>query len=44
MGIEADIAGCTVRVSFGPATSDADVERFVAEWRRIKRRAEARAA
>lgn len=44
MGVPADIAGSVVRVSFGPFTSEADVERFTAEWRRIKARAEVEAA
>jgi cysteine desulfurase len=44
MGVEPDIAACVVRVSFGPQTSAADVDRFVAEWRRIAERAAARAA
>ena len=39
MGIPEDIAGCVVRVSFGPSTAQADVDRFVAEWRRIQARA-----
>jgi len=38
MRVAPDIAGCVVRVSFGPATSDADVDRFLAEWRQIKQR------
>jgi cysteine desulfurase len=44
MGLPADIAGTVIRVSFGPSTSEADVERFAAEWRRIKGRAKAEAA
>jgi cysteine desulfurase len=44
MGITDDIAGSSIRVSFGPLTSEADIERFIAEWRRIKGRAEAQAA
>lgn len=44
MGLAPDIAGSTVRVSFGPDTSEADIARFVAEWRRIAERAAARAA
>ena len=39
-----EISSCFVRVSFGPETSDDDVNRFVAEWRRIRDRAAARAA
>lgn len=41
MGIDPEIAGTIVRVSFGPETSDADIERFLGEWRRIKSRAAA---
>jgi len=44
MGLEAEIAGSTIRVSFGPHTSAEDVERFLAEWRRIAGAAAARAA
>jgi cysteine desulfurase len=44
MGIEADIAGSVIRVSFGPSTSSTDVERFLAEWRRIRERGRAEAA
>jgi cysteine desulfurase len=44
MDVPADVAGCVVRVSFGPSTTAADVERFIGEWRRIRSRAEARAA
>jgi cysteine desulfurase len=41
MGLAPDIAGSTIRVSFGPNTSQADIDRFLAEWRRIKQRAAA---
>jgi len=44
MGVAPEIAASVVRVSFGPRTSDADVERFVTEWRRIAERASVRAA
>jgi cysteine desulfurase len=44
MGIGPDIAGSVVRVSFGPGTSEADVGRFIAEWCRIKARADQAAA
>ena len=44
MGVPAEIAGSVIRVSFGPSTSDADVERFLPEWRRIANRAKAEAA
>ena len=44
MGIDDETAGCVIRVSFGPATSDADIERFLREWRRIRDRGRAEAA
>jgi cysteine desulfurase len=44
MAVAEDIAGGFIRVSFGPRTGEADVDRFLAEWRRIAERAAARAA
>ena len=44
MNVPADVASSFIRVSFGPHTSEADVERFLAEWRRIRSRAKAQAA
>jgi len=44
MGVPEALAVSVVRVSFGPATRDHDVERFIAEWRRIASRAKAEAA
>jgi cysteine desulfurase len=44
MGLSAEIAETTIRVSFGPSTSDSDIERFLAEWRRIAARARTQAA
>jgi cysteine desulfurase len=44
MGLPPEISGSVIRASFGPSTSDADIERFVAEWQRIKGRANAAAA
>jgi cysteine desulfurase len=44
MGVPAELAASTIRVSFGPSTSEADVERFLGEWRRLKNRAKAEAA
>ena len=41
MNVPEDIASGFLRVSFGPRTSQADVDRFLAEWRRIRSRAEA---
>jgi cysteine desulfurase len=44
MGADPKVASSFLRVSFGPATSEDDVERFLTEWRRIKSRATAEAA
>jgi cysteine desulfurase len=44
MGVSPEIAGATVRVSFGPDTSEADIDRFLAEWHSIAERTAARAA
>jgi len=44
MGVPDDIAGGFIRLSFGPQTSEADIERFLGEWRRIAERASAQAA
>jgi cysteine desulfurase len=44
MGLPADLASCFIRVSFGPSTSDKDVDIFVAEWKRIHDRAASKAA
>ena len=35
MDVPADVAAGFLRISFGPATSEADVDAFLAEWRRI---------
>ena len=39
MGLPSEIVNSVIRVSFGPSTSETDVERFTAEWRRIQSRA-----
>jgi len=44
MNVPDDVAGGFIRVSFGPSTSEADVDRFLGEWRRIAERAGAQAA
>ena len=44
MGVAPEIASSAIRVSFGPSTSEADVDRFVTEWRKIASRAKAQAA
>jgi cysteine desulfurase len=41
MDVPPEIAGSFLRISFGPDTSEADVDRFRAEWRRIAARAQA---
>jgi cysteine desulfurase len=41
MDVPPEIAGSFLRISFGPDTSEADVDRFLAEWRRIAARAQA---
>jgi cysteine desulfurase len=41
MGIPEEIAASVVRVSFGPETCEQDIERFLAEWRRMAARAKA---
>ena len=44
MGVPAEIAGSTVRVSFGPDTSEDNINCFLGERRRIASRAKAQAA
>ena len=44
MGVPTDVASCAIRVSFGPDNNEDDIDRFVAEWRRIRDRAASRAA
>ena len=44
MGVEPEIAESVVRVSFGPSTTSADIDRFLEEWRRMRRRGKAEAA
>lgn len=44
MGLPEEMTSSVIRVSFGPLTSEADIERFVAEWRRIRNHAKAEAA
>lgn len=38
MGVAPDVAAGFLRISFGPSTSEADVDAFVAEWQRIASR------
>ena len=44
MGVPEGLAASVIRVSFGPSTGEADIDRFTAEWRRIASRAKAAAA
>ena len=44
MGLPEEMTRCVVRVSFGPATTLTDIERFIGEWRGIHDRAKAKAA
>ena len=44
MGLPSEVAGGFLRVSFGPHTSEAAVDRFLDEWRRIRSRSKAQAA
>lgn len=44
MDVAADVASGFLRISFGPHTSQDDVDRFLVEWRRIQRRGKAQAA
>ena len=41
MGVPADIANGFLRISFGPHTSEAEVDAFLAEWERIASRQKA---
>jgi cysteine desulfurase len=44
MRVPEEVAGSAIRVSFGPGTCQADVDRFLHEWRRIASRAKSVAA
>jgi cysteine desulfurase len=44
MAVPADVADGFLRISFGPATGEAEVDAFLAEWRLVAARAQARAA
>ena len=43
MRIPEEIASSVIRVSFGPSTSEGDVDRFLEQWRGIGSRAKAAA-
>jgi cysteine desulfurase len=44
MGLPPDIAGCTIRVSLGWTTTEADIDHFLEAWTALARRAVLRAA
>jgi cysteine desulfurase len=44
MAVPGEIANSFLRISFGPHTSEGDVDRFLAEWRRIAERTRTKAA
>jgi cysteine desulfurase len=44
MSVAPEIAASFLRISFGPRTSEADVDQFLGEWRRISSRARSEAA
>jgi cysteine desulfurase len=44
MGVPHEVAGGFIRVSFGPHTSETEVDRFLDEWRKIADRHAAKAA
>lgn len=41
MGVAPDVAGGFLRISFGPSTTEADVDAFLTEWQRIASRQKA---
>jgi cysteine desulfurase len=41
MGVPQEVASGFLRISFGPSTTEADVDAFLAEWRRIASRSHA---
>jgi cysteine desulfurase len=43
MGLPETLASSVIRVSFGPSTSEVDIERFLGEWRALAGRARAAA-
>jgi cysteine desulfurase len=44
MKVPAEIASSFIRVSFGPSTGEAEIDAFLAEWRRIAEGLSSRAA
>jgi len=44
MQVPEGVASSVIRVSFGPSTNEADIERFLVEWRKIASRGKAQAA
>ncbi len=44
MQVDHEIASSFLRISFGPSTSEEEIDRFLAEWRRVAERSAQRAA
>jgi cysteine desulfurase len=44
MGLPSGVAGCTIRVSLGWTTTEADIDHFLTAWTALSRRATPRAA
>jgi cysteine desulfurase len=44
MGVRQEVADGFLRISFGPSTSEADIDAFLGEWQRVAGRASAKAA
>ncbi len=44
MGVPEEVSAGFLRISFGPGTSEADIDAFLAEWARIAQEASAKAA
>jgi cysteine desulfurase len=44
MQVAPEIAASFLRISFGPYTTEAEIDRFLTEWRRIRSRSRAEAA
>jgi cysteine desulfurase len=41
MGIASEVAASFLRISFGPHTTEAEIDAFLAEWSRIASRSKA---
>jgi cysteine desulfurase len=44
MGVPPDLAECGIRISIGPGTTDADIDRLVEAWGALYARTRSRAA